>query len=86
MFFAPKYVSQAQEIVKNVTRILNYRRDILPAEAFSRLSAKNDELARAAKQRDRGLVDRLAGELDDEIGKVVQRMATPAFAKTARRF
>ena len=71
MIFAPKYVKQAHEIVKNVTRLLHYKRDLLTPADYARLTAKNRELHAAIGQRDRATMDRITAELDAEIGKVV---------------
>ena len=71
MLFAPHYVKQAHEIVKNVTRLLHYKRDLLTPENFARLTKKNVELHHAIGQRNRATIDRVTTELDSEIGKVV---------------
>lgn len=71
MIFAPKYVKEAHEIVKNVTRLLHYKRDILSPADFARLTAKNRELHEVTRHRDRAKMTRITAELDSEIGKIV---------------
>lgn len=69
--FAPKYLKNAREVVKNVTRILHYKRDLLRPDDFARLTAKNLELSDAVHRRDRTGIEHLISELDAELGKVM---------------
>ncbi len=75
--FAPKYLKNARDVVKNVTRLLHYKRDLLRPEDFVRLTEKNQALADSIRQRDQGTVERLIGELDGELGKVIPTQKFP---------
>lgn len=86
MIFAPKHIKQAHDIVKNVTRLLHYKRDLLPAADFARLTTKNHELAHAAKQRDRAAIDRLTSELDRELGKVIPTPSNQGIRENCETF
>ncbi|HEX8372542.1 MAG TPA: signal peptidase I [Chthoniobacterales bacterium] len=86
MLFAPRYVKQALEIVKNVTRLLHTKRDLLKAEDYARLTAKNGELQHAARQRDKAAVERLTAELDKEVGKVVPTPSFPGVRENCETF
>ncbi len=68
-FLTPRYLKQAKQLHKGVTRFLDYKRDLLPAAKLEQITSLRKELEQAMKQRDR---ERL-GKLTDELNEVCER-------------
>lgn len=69
LFFTPRYLKHAKLLHKGVTRFLNYKRDLLPAEKLDQIKTLRTSLEDAMKARDR---ERLK-MLNEEINRVCEK-------------
>ncbi len=69
LFFTPRYLKHAKLLHKGVTRFLNYKRDLLPADKLDQIQTLRTSLEDAMKARDR---ERLK-MLNEEINRVCEK-------------
>lgn len=72
-FFTPKYLKEARHYRHSLSRVINYKRDLLAPHDLAGLERLKSDLTRAIRARDRA---RCAG-LQDDIEKLVGKVAPP---------
>ena len=68
--FAPRYVKQAHDLLKNAQKLLCYKKDIWSAETITGFEAQMKKLADAAARRDEKAVEEEGTVLDEMAGKL----------------
>ena len=68
-FFAPRYVKEADAILKNTHKLLCYKRDILPAPVVAEVEAEMQTLRSAMDGRDRAGVEASAERFEQLYGR-----------------
>lgn len=68
-FFQPRYLKHAKMLHKGVTRFIDYKRDLLPAEKLDEIQGLRRELEVAMKERNQTRLK----VLHDEINKVCEK-------------
>jgi signal peptidase I len=67
--FNPSYVNRGTEMLKAAKRMLNYKRDLLPAAEVSAIESQMGALKRAIRARQESEVKTLGAELDNRFSK-----------------
>jgi len=70
-FFTPRYLKEAKHARHAGKKILNYRRDVLPAQAIAEIESAIAGVASAAKARDRAGVKSAIEDLERAIGEAI---------------
>src|SRR5438067_985525 len=65
-FFTPRYIKEAQHILKGSRKLLHYKRDLLSAASVADFESQMKKLERAIKERDRRVVEETAQQLDTQ--------------------
>jgi len=65
-FFAPGYIKEAQLVLKNARKLLNYKRDMLSEASLADFEATIKKLETAIKERNREGVNEAAQQLDTQ--------------------
>jgi signal peptidase I len=76
--FTPRYLKNAKNLLKGVTRFINYKRDILPVAVVEKIETLRTDLKAAIKAKDEKRID----ELEDTINKVCNK-AMPDYQQSA---
>lgn len=71
LFLTPRYLKQAQLLHKGVTRFINYKRDILPAEKLDEITALRSTLEDAMRARDKTRIGTLTTEINNVCEKAL---------------
>jgi signal peptidase I len=71
LFLTPRYLKQAKLLHKGVTRFINYKRDILPAEKLDEIVALRSTLEDAMRSRDKTRIGTLTTEINNVCEKAL---------------
>ena len=69
--FTPRYLKHARLLHKGVTRFINYKRDILPADKLEQITGLRDHLKQAIKARDAVQIDKLHEQINDACNRAL---------------
>ncbi len=69
--FTPRYLKNAQHLLKGVTRFLNYKRDVLPVAVVQKIETLRTDLKAAIKQRDAAQIDALDKQINSVCSKAI---------------
>lgn len=67
--FAPRYVKEARDLLKNAHKLLCYKKDIWNGEKVAAFEAQMKKLSDAVRRKDEKAVDDEAGKLDSMAGE-----------------
>jgi signal peptidase I len=85
-FFEPGYIKEAKLVLKNACKLLDYKRDIIPASARSEFEGSIELLKTAIKQRDHDAIEAAAQQLDTQWGKYLPPASEAAWRENCEVF
>jgi len=84
--FAPGYIKEAQLVLKNARKLLDYRKDILPAATRSEIESGIERLDASIRTRDREGADVAARHLDTLWSKYLPSASEAAWRENCEVF
>jgi signal peptidase I len=84
--FDPGYIKEAKLVLKNARKLLDYRKDILPADTRSEFEATIARLEAGIKERDRPAIEAAAQQLDTQWSKYLPSATEAAWRENCEVF
>jgi signal peptidase I len=85
-FFEPGYIKEARLVLKNARKLLDYKRDILPAATRSEFEATIERLSAGIKERNRPAIEAAAQELDTQWSQYLPSASEAAWRENCEVF
>jgi signal peptidase I len=85
-FFEPGYIKEAKLVLKNARKLLDYKKDILPAAARAEFETTIGRLETAIKERDRAGIESAAQQLDTQWGPYLPPASEAAWRENCEVF
>jgi signal peptidase I len=85
-FFEPGYIKEAKLVLKNARKLLDYKRDILPAGTRVEFEATIERLNTGIKERDRPAIEATAQQLDTQWSQYLPSASEAAWRENCEVF